>query len=66
MQTNKANGLMLYNIIYSIIQQLVRINHGIYLIIVTMRHDNITHLVSYPDFARYFPLNDLYCDIAFI
>jgi len=64
-QTEEANGLMLRNMMYSVIQQLVRMDHGIYLMTVAARHDGITHLVSYPDFARYFPLNDSCCDVAF-
>jgi hypothetical protein len=64
-KTEDTNGLMLRNMMYSVIQQLVRMDHGIYLMTVAARRDGVTHLVSYPDFARYFPLNDLFYEVAF-
>jgi hypothetical protein len=48
-------GLMLPNMIYSIIQQLVRSDHGLYLATLAARGDKNTCLVAYPDYARSVP-----------
>ena len=47
-------GMMLKNMYYSVTQQLVRSDHGLYLAVATTRDDQETKLVSYPDSARYY------------
>jgi hypothetical protein len=54
----KSEGFHLPNMLYSVTQQLVRSDLGLYLAVCAAREDDETRLVAYPDAARYIPYEE--------
>jgi hypothetical protein len=52
-ETKALQGYALLNTLYSVIQQVARMDHGLYLGAVVSRRDGATKLVCYPEHARF-------------